>query len=156
MANLEPVEGSFPERETRGDPDRETQAHPKAPEPTEPKIIIEGQPETQPDYVPEESVDPEPPASRKPTIPEIERYITAYEEEFKKSEKDDIALKCEKLFSDNAEDITEGMIDLALHCSDDRVRFQAQRYVLDNLVFPKTHREGGREDFSKLLERISG
>lgn len=89
------------------------------------------------------------------SLPELQKYLEAYREEFRSNEKDDIATKCEAILRNQAEAIAEGMVSLAIHCPDERVRFQAQRYVMDNLVFPKTSREGGRGDFEQLLNRIA-
>jgi|SRR5688572_8726155 len=88
-------------------------------------------------------------------LAKLQPIIQSYVQEFELGQSKDLAKKCEAILSDNLEAIMEGMADIALNEPDVRVRFQAQKYIADNLVFPRTGREGGREEFAGLLERIS-
>jgi len=87
-------------------------------------------------------------------LEEMQDILRSYQEEFQLGESEDIRHKCEALFTNKAEDIAAAMLTDALHCPDDRVRHSAQKYILDNIVFPSKSRGGGREEIADLVKRL--
>jgi len=87
-------------------------------------------------------------------LEEIQKIVQSYEEEFLGNENKDIAKKAESLLRDNVLEIAARMAHDALHCPDPRIRHQAQKYILDQTVFPSGKRGGGRDEFADLLAKI--
>lgn len=85
----------------------------------------------------------------------IRATIKSYEEEFNLNEDKDIAKKAEEILRNDVLEIAAKMAHDAIHCPDPRIRHQAQKYILDNVVFLTGNRTSGRDEFAKLLEKIS-
>jgi hypothetical protein len=65
-----------------------------------------------------------------------------------------IAVRVDKILTESSEDIAQAMVETAMHCEDPRVRFQAQRYVLDRVL---TNKDGDTAvtPFQDVIDRLT-